>query len=65
MNSETRTRIYVHWRYWRARFRNEARQLLLMRLNERDVVDEAMFGLKRDPFLRKLIEDAESRRDNG
>lgn len=55
-----------HFRYWLARLRNEFRQLTLQPLSEKDVVEQAMSGLKRDPGLRKLIEEKEAEmRDEG
>lgn len=52
-----------HLRYWLARLRNEFRQITLQRLSEKDVVEQVMSGLKRDPKLRKLIEEAEAKND--
>ena len=49
-----------HLRYWLARLRNEFRQLTLQPLSEKDVVEQAMSGLKRDPSLRKLIDEKEA-----
>lgn len=49
-----------HLRYWLARLRNEFRQLTLQPPSEKDVVEQAMSGLKRDPGLRKLIEEKEA-----
>lgn len=52
-----------HLRYWLARLRNEFRQITFQRLNEADVVEQTMCGLKRDPRLRKLIEEKEAEMD--
>ena len=49
-----------HLRYWLARLRNEFRQLTLQRIPEEDAVEQVMSGLKRDPGLRKLIEEKEA-----
>lgn len=54
----------VRWHYWRARLSNEARQIATLPLCERDVVDQVMFGLKRDPELKKIIEEHEAKRDS-
>lgn len=56
--------LRVRWQHWRARFSNEARQLTGLPLREKDVVDQVMFGLKRDPGLRKLIEEHEAKQDS-
>lgn len=48
-----------HVRYWLARFRNEFRQLTLRRPTEQSAVAEVMASLKRDPELRKIIEEKE------
>lgn len=61
---DLRSWLTVRWHYWRARFSNEARQLATMPLRERDVVDEVMFGLKRDPLLKQLIEEQEAKQDS-
>lgn len=56
---DLRSSFRVRWLHWKARFSNEARQLTGLPLRERDVVDQVMFGLKRDPELRKIIEEHE------
>lgn len=52
-----------HLRYWLARLRNEFRQITFQRLSEKDAVEQVMSGLKRDPGLRKLIEEKEAEMD--
>jgi len=49
-----------HLRYWLARLRNEFRQITFQPVNEADAVEQVMSGLKRDPGLRKLIEEKEA-----
>lgn len=50
----------MHLRYWLARLRNEFRQLTLQEPDEADCVEQVMSGLKRDPTLRKIIEEKEA-----
>lgn len=61
---DLRSWFRMRWHHWRARFSNEARQLAGLPLRERDVVDQVMFGLKRDPALRQIIEEHEAKRDH-
>lgn len=49
-----------HLRYWLARFRNEFRQITFRRPTEEGMVDEVMSKLKRDPMLRKILEEKEA-----
>jgi len=56
-----------HLRYWLAHLRNDLRQILCRPIDEADAVEQVMSGLKRDPVLRKLIEEKEAeiaREDN-
>lgn len=54
------TALKYWWRYLYARFQNEWRQLLTLRLREKHVVGEVMGKLKLDPTLRKIIEEHEA-----
>jgi hypothetical protein len=49
-----------HFLYWLHRFANEFRQLATLRLREENVVGEVMNGLKRNPLLKKVIEEKEA-----
>lgn len=49
-----------HLRYWLARLRNEFLQLTFRRPSEEQAVEEVMSGLKRDPLLRRLLEEQEA-----
>lgn len=48
-----------HIKYWLARFRNEFRQITFREPTEASAVTEVMAGLKRDPKMRKIIEEKE------
>jgi hypothetical protein len=61
---ELKSWFRVRWHYWRARFSNEARQILTLPVREQDVVDQVMFGLKRDSKLRRIIEEHEAKQDS-
>lgn len=55
------TSLKWHLRFWWAKLRNDFKQITLQRLDEKTVVEQVMSGLKRDPVLRKVIEEEEAK----